>query len=93
MWIDTHAHLDAAEFEPDHAAVHLRARAAGVEMCVIPAVEAANFDTVRLLAQTQPMRWAFTRFTHRKRASLIWRNSMPRSTPTAMTPAWWPSVK
>jgi TatD DNase family protein len=53
MWIDTHAHLDAAEFEPDHAAVHLRARAAGVDLCVIPAVEAANFDTVRLLAHTQ----------------------------------------
>ncbi len=53
MWIDTHAHLDAAEFEPDRAAVHLRARAAGVAMCVIPAVEAANFDTVRLLAHAQ----------------------------------------
>ena len=53
MWIDTHAHLDAAEFEPDRAAVHLRARAAGVAKCVVPAVEAANFDTVRLLAQSQ----------------------------------------
>jgi TatD DNase family protein len=53
MWIDTHAHLDAAEFEPDRAAVHLRARAAGVAKCVIPAVEAANFDTVRLLAHAQ----------------------------------------
>jgi TatD DNase family protein len=53
MWIDTHAHLDAAEFEPDRAAVHLRARAAGVGICVIPAVEAGNFDTVRLLAHAQ----------------------------------------
>jgi TatD DNase family protein len=53
MWIDTHAHLDAAEFEPERAAVHLRARAAGVAMCVIPAVEAGNFDTVRLLAHAQ----------------------------------------
>lgn len=53
MWIDTHGHLDAAEFEPDRAAVHLRARAAGVATCVIPAVEAANFDTVRLLAHAQ----------------------------------------
>jgi TatD DNase family protein len=53
MWIDTHAHLDAAEFEPDRAAVHLRARAAGVGMCVIPAIEAGNFDTVRLLAHAQ----------------------------------------
>jgi TatD DNase family protein len=53
MWIDTHAHLDAAEFETDRADVHLRARAAGVAKCVIPAVEAANFDTVRLLAHAQ----------------------------------------
>ena len=53
MWIDTHGHLDAAEFESDRAAVHLRARAAGVSTCVIPAVEAANFDAVRLLAHAQ----------------------------------------
>ena len=53
VFIDTHAHLDASEFEPDRAAVHLRARAAGVGMCVIPAVEAGNFDTVHLLAHTQ----------------------------------------
>ena len=53
MWIDTHAHLDASEFDGDRAGVHLRARAAGVTTCVIPAVEAAHFDTVRLLAHTQ----------------------------------------
>ena len=53
VFIDTHAHLDASEFEPDRAAVHLRARTAGVAMCVIPAVEAGNFDTVRLLAHAQ----------------------------------------
>ena len=53
MWIDTHGHLDAAEFDADRAAVHLRARAAGVTTCVIPAVAAANFDTVRLLAHAQ----------------------------------------
>jgi TatD DNase family protein len=53
MFIDTHAHLDAAEFDADRSRVHLRARAAGVAKCVIPAVEAANFDTVRLLAHTQ----------------------------------------
>ena len=53
MWIDTHAHLDAAEFDADRSAVHLRARQAGVLACVIPAVEAANFDTVRRLAETQ----------------------------------------
>jgi TatD DNase family protein len=53
MWIDTHCHLDAPEFGPSHAgALSARARAAdlGVGLCVIPAVERANFDTVRLLA-------------------------------------------
>ncbi len=53
MWIDTHCHLDAPEFGADHAlALSARARAelAGVGLCVIPAVERANFDTVRLLA-------------------------------------------
>ena len=53
MWLDTHGHLDAAEFEADRAAGHLRARAAGVMCCVIPAVDATNFETVRLLAHTQ----------------------------------------
>lgn len=53
MWIDTHAHLDAGEFDVDRAGVHRRARGAGVAMCVIPAVAAANFDTVRLLAHAQ----------------------------------------
>jgi TatD DNase family protein len=53
MWIDTHCHLDAPEFGAHHAlTLSLRARAAalGVGLCVIPAVERANFDTVRQLA-------------------------------------------
>lgn len=53
MWIDTHCHLDAPEFGADHAlALSLRERAAalGVGLCVIPAVERSNFDTVRHLA-------------------------------------------
>lgn len=53
MWIDSHCHLDAPEFGADHApAMSLRERAAtlGVGLCVIPAVERANFDTVRQLA-------------------------------------------
>jgi TatD DNase family protein len=52
-FIDTHAHLDAAEFAHDRAEVCQRARASGVARCVIPAVEAANFDAVRLLAHAQ----------------------------------------
>ena len=53
MWIDTHAHLDAAEFDADRPSVHQRSRSAGVACCVIPAVEVANFDTVRGLAHAQ----------------------------------------
>lgn len=49
-WIDSHCHLDAHEFAADRDAVRAAARAAGVATCVIPAVEASNFDTVRLLA-------------------------------------------
>lgn len=50
MWIDTHCHLDAAEFDADRDAVRQRARDAGVELCVIPAVERANWHKVRDLA-------------------------------------------
>ena len=53
MWIDTHCHLDAPEFGPDHAlaaAARERAAALGVKRCVIPAVARDNFDTVRLFA-------------------------------------------
>ena len=50
-WIDTHCHLDAPEFAPDVDAVRAQARAAGVAHCVIPAVERAQWDAVRQLAQ------------------------------------------
>ena len=46
MLIDTHCHLDAAEFDPDRDAVYRRSRAAGVAAIVVPAVEFANFDAV-----------------------------------------------
>jgi TatD DNase family protein len=58
MWIDTHCHLDAAEFKSDRGAVHAAAVAAGVGTIVVPAVEAANFqavaDTCRLHAGCFP---------------------------------------
>jgi TatD DNase family protein len=49
-WIDSHCHLDAPEFAADRDSVRQAARQAGVDVCVIPAVEAANFDVVRQLA-------------------------------------------
>ena len=53
-WIDTHVHLD--EFIHHGGAGHAdaerrRAAQAGVAHCVLPAVERANFDAVRELAQ------------------------------------------
>ena len=53
MWIDTHCHLDAPEFEADRAQVRARARAAGVGLCVWPAVQAADFERVRAGAREQ----------------------------------------
>ena len=50
QWIDSHCHLDAFEFSGDLAKVRAEAVTNGVVHCVIPAVEIANFDTVRLLA-------------------------------------------
>jgi TatD DNase family protein len=50
MWIDTHCHLDAAEFDADRDAVAERARRASVSTIVLPAVDAQHFDTVRRLA-------------------------------------------
>lgn len=50
VWIDTHCHLDAPEFDPDRDAVRQDARARGVAHCVIPAVERSNWSTARELA-------------------------------------------
>ena len=50
FWIDTHCHLDAAEFSGDMAGVRARAAAAGVAHCVLPAVAASNFKAVHRLA-------------------------------------------
>ncbi len=46
MLIDTHCHLDAAEFDADRDAVAQRALDAGVQRIIIPAVELDNFDAV-----------------------------------------------
>lgn len=53
FWIDTHCHLDAAEFGA--LAKQIRAIAAlnNVAHCVLPGVEVGNFEAVRRLAHAQ----------------------------------------
>jgi len=46
MWIDSHCHLDAPEFDTDRGAVWQQARAAGVRQALIPSVNLAGCDTV-----------------------------------------------
>ena len=58
MWIDTHCHLDAAEFDADRDAVLARARARGVTMMVIPGVEAGGFGRVAQLAHQHGFAYA-----------------------------------
>lgn len=50
-FIDTHCHLDAAEFASDAEAVRRQAAALGVCHCVLPAVTRAGWPAVQQLAQ------------------------------------------
>lgn len=52
MWIDTHCHLDASEFQAGPYAEAERARQAGVSAIVIPAVHPVNFDKVEQIASS-----------------------------------------
>ena len=53
IWIDTHCHLDAKEFGLNVQEVRAQAAIKNVVSCVIPAVEPANFEVVRLLAHAR----------------------------------------
>ncbi|MGE5318963.1 MAG: TatD family hydrolase [Hyphomicrobiaceae bacterium] len=46
FFIDTHCHLDAAEFDADRDAEYARAVAAGVTLQIVPAVSRDNFAAV-----------------------------------------------
>lgn len=54
MLIDTHCHLDAAEFDADRLAVIDAARAQGVAGFLVPAVAVDNFDAVAGLSAAHP---------------------------------------
>ena len=54
MFIDTHCHLDAAEFGDTQANIVRAAAAAGVDRIVVPSVARSNFETVRMLCQQHP---------------------------------------
>jgi TatD DNase family protein len=51
MWIDTHCHLDAAEFAGEEDAIASESARQGVERIVIPAVERENFAAVAALSR------------------------------------------
>jgi len=54
MLIDTHCHLDAAEFDADRDAVHAAALAAGVARIVVPAVAVDGFERVKSTCARYP---------------------------------------
>ncbi len=54
MWIDSHCHLDALEFDGQQAQLVAQAQAVGVTQIVVPAVARSNFLAVAQLAQSYP---------------------------------------
>ena len=54
FFIDTHCHLDAAEFDTDRDAVYAAAIAAGVDTLVIPAVSRDDFAAVAATCARYP---------------------------------------
>ena len=54
MLVDTHCHLDAVEFSVDRDAMIQASIASGVDVMVVPSIEAANFQTVIDLSNAYP---------------------------------------
>jgi TatD DNase family protein len=54
MLVDSHSHLDAAEFDADRAQVIERARRAGVLQQIVPAVTAAGWPALKTLCASAP---------------------------------------
>jgi TatD DNase family protein len=54
FFIDTHCHLDAAEFDADRDAVYAAAIAGGVDTLVVPAVSRDNFAAVATTCARYP---------------------------------------
>ena len=54
MLVDSHSHLDAAEFDADRAQVVERARRAGVRQQIVPAVTAAGWPGLKAMCEASP---------------------------------------
>lgn len=54
MLIDTHCHLDAAEFDADRSFIATESRKNGVAAIVVPAIMRSNFNAVIKLNQQHP---------------------------------------
>ncbi|MDA8256410.1 MAG: TatD family hydrolase [Betaproteobacteria bacterium] len=54
FFIDTHCHLDAAEFDADRGAEYARAVAGGVAVQIVPAVSRDNFAAVAATCERYP---------------------------------------
>lgn len=52
--VDSHSHLDAAEFDADREAVIARARAAGVTRQIVPAVTRDGWPALRAMCEANP---------------------------------------
>ena len=53
-FVDTHCHLDAAEFDADRAEIAVAAQTVGVTRIVVPAVDRASFSTVAAACRAYP---------------------------------------